>query len=134
MKTFLMSFFFALFLGVFLNVEPAFSETNEPLPAVIETEFRVLGMCGMCKTRIERAAYSVRGVRNASWDQQKQMLTVSYRTSRADQETIERAIAKAGHDTENFLTSEETHANLHHCCVYPRDPEMLKNNRLYNQE
>ena len=134
MKTIIMSFVVALFLGVFLNIEPVFSETSEPLPAVIETELKVLGMCGMCKTRIERAAYSVRGVRSASWNQQQQMLTVSYRTNRTDQETIERAIAEAGHDTENFITDEETHANLHHCCIYPRDPEMLKNNRLYNSD
>jgi copper chaperone CopZ len=97
-----------------------------------EVEFKVLGLCGMCKERIEKAAYSVRGVRQASWDQQKQMLTVSFRTNRSNQEDIERAIAKAGHDTENFITDEQTHANLHHCCKYPRDPQMLKDNRLYN--
>ncbi len=101
---------------------------------VEEVEFTVLGNCGMCKDRIERAALSVRGVRSANWDQEKQMLTLAFRSDRTDQETIERAIAKAGHDTENFITDEETHANLHHCCIYPRDPEMLENNRLYNEE
>ena len=110
----------------------------EPLMAqgrnVEEVEFTVLGNCGMCKDRIERAAFSVRGVRSANWDQEKQMLTLAFRSDRTDQETIERAIAKAGHDTENFITDEETHANLHHCCIYPRDPEMLENNRLYNEE
>ncbi len=101
---------------------------------VEEVEFTVLGNCGMCKDRIERAALSVRGVRSANWDQEKQMLTLAFRSDPTDQETIERAIAKAGHDTENFITDEETHANLHHCCIYPRDPEMLENNRLYNEE
>ena len=101
---------------------------------IIETEFKVLGLCGMCKDRIERAAYSVRGVRSASWDQQKNMLTVNYRANRTSQEEIERAIAKAGHDTENFITDEETYKNMHHCCKYPRDPEMLKNNKVHNQE
>lgn len=100
----------------------------------IETEFRVLGLCGMCKDRIEQAAFSVRGVRSAEWNQEKQLLSVSFRANRTDQESIERAIAKAGHDTENFITDEETYANLHHCCKYPRDPEMLKNNRLYNAD
>jgi hypothetical protein len=59
---------------------------------------------------------------------------MAFRTDRTDQETIERAIAKAGHDTENFITDEETHANLHHCCIYERDPELLKNNKLHNEE
>ena len=101
---------------------------------VEEVEIIVLGNCGMCKDRIERAAFSVRGVRRANWDQEKQMLTLTFRSNRTDQETIERTIAKAGHDTENFITDEETHANLHHCCIYPRDPELLENNRLYNED
>lgn len=98
-----------------------------------EVEFTVLGNCGMCKDRIERAAYTVRGVRSADWNQQTQKLTLVFRTDRTDQETVERAIAKAGHDTENFITDEEKHANLHHCCVYERNPEFLKNNKLYNE-
>jgi copper chaperone CopZ len=88
----------------------------------------------MCKDRIETAAYSVRGVRSASWDQQKNLLTVNYRANRTSQEEIEHTIAKAGHDTESFITDEETYKNLHHCCKYPRDPEMLKNNKVHNQE
>ncbi len=99
-----------------------------------EVEFAVLGNCGMCKDRIERAAYTVRGVRSADWNQQTQKLTLVFRTDRTDQETVERAIAKAGHDTENFITDEETHANLHHCCIYERNPAFLKNNKLYNEE
>ncbi len=101
---------------------------------VEEVEITVLGNCGMCKDRIERAALTVRGVRSATWNQQEQKLTLAFRTDRTDLETIERAIAKAGHDTENFITDEETHANLHHCCIYERDPELLKNNKLHNEE
>ncbi len=99
-----------------------------------EVEFTVLGNCGMCKDRIERAALTVRGVRRADWNQQEQKITVVYRTSRTDQESIERAIAEAGHDTENFITDDETHSNLHHCCIYERESEMLENNKLYNED
>ncbi len=101
---------------------------------VEEVEFAVLGNCGMCKDRIERAAYTVRGVRRAEWNQDEQKITLLFRSNRTDQETVERAIAKAGHDTENFLTDDETHANLHHCCIYERDPEWLENNKLWNEE
>ncbi len=99
-----------------------------------EVEFTVLGNCGMCKDRIERAAYSVRGVRRADWSEEEQKLTLSFRSDRTDQETVERTIAKAGHDTENFLADDETHANLHHCCIYERDPELLRKNKVWNQE
>jgi len=100
---------------------------------MVTVEFKALGLCGMCKTRIERAALSVDGVRRATWNQQKQLVTVQFNASRTNQETIERAIARAGHDTQNFITDEVTYKNLHHCCKYPRDPEMLKNNRLHNK-
>lgn len=99
-----------------------------------ESTFTALGNCGMCKDRIERAAYTVRGVRSASWDQQKQELTVRWRPDRTTQEEIERAVAKAGHDTENFLADDETHANLHTCCVYERDPDLLKKNKRHDDK
>jgi periplasmic mercuric ion binding protein len=99
-----------------------------------ESTFTVLGNCGMCKERIERAAYTVRGVRSALWNQEEQELTVKFRPERTSQEQIERAVAKAGHDTENFLTHDEIHANLHSCCIYERDPEMLKKNKRFDEE
>jgi copper chaperone CopZ len=100
---------------------------------LVNAEFTVLGLCGMCKTRIERAALSVGGVRQATWNQEQQMVTVRFDASRTNQEAVERAIARAGHDTQNFITDEVTYKNLHHCCKYPRDPEKLKNNRLHNK-
>lgn len=118
----------AFFLSLFM-IMPASAQSNQ-----VDVEIKVLGNCGMCKKRIETAALSVRGVRSAEWNQQTQLLKLNYRSDRTTQDAIERAIAKAGHDTENFITDEETHKNLHHCCVYKRNPEWLKNNKLYNQE
>jgi copper chaperone CopZ len=127
-----MSLFSVLLLmtGMFLMSDNVQAQNNQ----VEEAKFSVLGNCGMCKDRIEKAARSVRGVSNAQWDQKEKMLTVNYRTDRTKQETIERAIAKAGHDTQNFITDEKTWTNLHHCCKYPRDPQKLGNNKLWNQE
>lgn len=122
--------FFILFTGAGHSFAQEASAAENPG----EATFTVLGNCGMCKDRIERAAFSVRGVRSAAWDQQEQKLTVRWRPDRTSQEEIERAIAKAGHDTENFLADDETHANLHHCCIYERDPEMLKTNRRHDEK
>ncbi len=123
-------FLMIIFSGFSANALEKEETSNTPG----EAEFTVLGLCGMCKERIEQAAYSVRGVRRAEWDQESQKLSVRYRPNRTSQEEIERTIAKAGHDTENFLTSDEKHANLHHCCVYPRDPEKLKTSKRYDEE
>ncbi|MBW6496787.1 MAG: heavy-metal-associated domain-containing protein [Bacteroidales bacterium] len=133
MKT-ISSFLVTIILILFAGFSNPMNAQEPALEGNVETEIKVLGLCGMCKDRIEKAAYSVRGVRSASWDQQKNLLTVNYRANRTSQEEIERTIAKAGHDTENFITDEEAYKNLHHCCKYPRDPEMLKNNKVHNQE
>ncbi|MDX9941889.1 MAG: heavy-metal-associated domain-containing protein [Bacteroidales bacterium] len=133
MKT-ISSLIISLFV-VLISGIPSPAIAQEPVgQGRVDTEIKVLGICGMCKDRIERAAFSVRGVRSASWDQKQQLLTVNFRADRTSQEEIERSIAKAGHDTEHFITDEETYSNLHSCCKYPRDPEMLRNNKLYNQE
>jgi periplasmic mercuric ion binding protein len=99
---------------------------------VEESTVKVLGNCGMCKERIEKAATGVRGVQKASWDKDTKILTVAFRKDRTSMESIERAIAKAGHDTENFSTDEKTYSDLHSCCLYKRDPS--KNNKVWNQE
>ena len=128
MKYYIFSFVL-LFFGVFLMENSYAQRSNN-----VEAEIQVLGNCGMCKDRIERAAYSVRGVRNASWNQEAQTLKLTYRSNRTDQETIERAIAKAGHDSENIITSKEIHANLHHCCIYERNQNWLQNNKQFDEE
>ena len=126
-------FVIVLGMGLFLTApHHAAYATADENPG--EASFAVLGNCGMCKDRIERAAYSVRGVRLANWNEQEQSLTVTWRPQRTDQEEIERAIAKAGHDTENFLTHDEIHANLHHCCIYERNPEWLEKNKRFDEE
>ena len=33
-----------------------------------KASFEVLGMCGMCKNRIEKATYKVKGVKYSNWD------------------------------------------------------------------
>lgn len=132
MKAISFTIVFVLFLFLSGSFPQALSQARNQ-DNVVNTEFRALGLCGMCKTRIERAALSVRGVRSAAWDQQKQMVAVRFDSTRTNQEAIERAIARVGHDTQNFITDEETYKNLHHCCKYPRDPQMLRNNRVHNQ-
>lgn len=132
MKNSLIPFTFFILITLAASAGRAGDGHGEKTPG--EARFGVLGNCGMCKERIERAAYGVRGVRYANWDVDEQTLHVRYRDGRTSQEEIERAIAKAGHDTENFLTSDEKHANLHHCCIYPRKAEWLENNRRYDED
>jgi hypothetical protein len=84
----------------------------------IKTEsFKVDGTCSMCKKRIEDAAY-VKGVKRAEWNETSHELTVIYRTSKTNVESIAKSIAKAGHSSEKIQASEEDYNNLPDCCHY----------------
>jgi copper chaperone CopZ len=74
----------------------------------------------MCETRIEKAAKSVEGVREADWDKETEMITVTYDVSKTDVHKIHKAIALAGHDTETHKADDKTYKFLPKCCKYER--------------
>ena len=78
----------------------------------------VRGVCGMCKKRIEEAAYSVRGVQSAQWSADKQALKVVYEPSKTDSEAIQKKIADIGHDTPQYKAEKSTYDKLPKCCRY----------------
>ncbi|MBC8314550.1 MAG: heavy-metal-associated domain-containing protein [Bacteroidales bacterium] len=80
----------------------------------------VHGKCGMCKSRIEKAAKSVEGVAKASWDAAEKVLTVKYDAGTTTVLEIEQAVAKVGHDTENVRADDKVYDKLHGCCKYER--------------
>lgn len=83
-------------------------------------DIEVNGNCEQCKKRIEKAAFSVPGVKSAVWhmdDHKLHLIVNEEKTSVAD---VKKAIAKAGHDTEEFKATDADYDNLHHCCKYER--------------
>ena len=82
-------------------------------------EFFVAGNCGMCKSRIEKAAKNVGGVESAEWDKETKQLMVKASTS-VLQEDIEKAVVKAGHDTKKMKANNSTYEELPGCCQYER--------------
>jgi len=83
---------------------------------------KVLGNCGMCEERIEKAAFG-KGVKSAEWDVENQMLTVVFNPKKTDLLTIEKRISSVGHDTENTRSNDKTYNSLHGCCQYDRPKE-----------
>ena len=87
----------------------------------VKTEkFEVAGNCGMCKTRIEKAANSVDGVTSADWNQETKTLEVSFNKEKTDVHQIQMAIAKVGHDTPMHKAPDEVYEELPGCCKYER--------------
>lgn len=90
----------------------------------VKLELFTSGNCGMCKDRIEKAAAGD-GVKQATWDAATQILTVEINPLLTNKEDIKKRVAKVGHDIDGLLADDETHANLHACCIYER---VQKNN------
>jgi len=79
---------------------------------------KVSGNCDLCKARIEKAAKSVSGVITADWSAEKQMLIVEFNPTKTNSDIIQKAVAKAGHDTEKFKATDEAYKKLPGCCLY----------------
>ncbi|WP_430615038.1 heavy-metal-associated domain-containing protein [Flavobacterium sp. JP2137] len=81
----------------------------------------VKGNCEMCKKRIEKAAFSVKGVRSAVWFSDNQQLELLINETKTDAKKVQKAIAEIGHDTEAFKAEQKDYDALHGCCQYPRE-------------
>ena len=44
-----------------------------------KTSFEVEGVCGMCKARIEKTAFGLKGIKTANWDIPTHQFTILYR-------------------------------------------------------
>lgn len=83
-------------------------------------KFKVYGNCGMCESRIEKAAKSVEGVSAADWDKETKMIVVTFDDAKTDVHKVHMAIAAAGHDTDMHRAKDEVYEKLPSCCHYDR--------------
>jgi len=98
-----------------------YTRDEQSAASVEEETFRVSGMCGMCKTRIEETAMDMEGVTFANWEQESNMATVKFNPEETSLMEIHEAIAAVGHDTEKVKATDEAYEELHTCCKYPRE-------------
>ena len=97
---------------------------NKNAKTVIEVD----GVCGMCKIRIEKAAFGVKGVKSAEWSLENHQLNLIFDERKTNVKQICENIAKAGHDTTMLMATDEDYNSLDHCCKY-RDEEVIKEHK-----
>jgi len=97
------------------------AQAQEKKSKSAKANVEVKGNCDMCKKRIEKAAYSVSGVKSAVWHSDDQTLHLVINEEKCSTKDVEKAIAKAGHDTKNTKASESEYSSLHACCQYDRE-------------
>ncbi len=109
MKTFRILSFAAIMLA-FSSLAMAQSTTES---------FKVSGNCGMCKTKIEKAAKEA-GAQSASWNKDTKILTITYNSSSTNAAKIQEQIASVGYDNAGATATNESYDKLHACCKYER--------------
>ena len=86
-------------------------------------DVEINGNCEDCKKRIEKAAYSVSGVKSATWDIDSHNLHLILNEEKASVTDVKKKIAAIGHDSDDVFASDVVYDNLHHCCQYDRKPQ-----------
>ena len=94
-------------INLFIALIAIFALSCGSSKSKVETaQIDVNGNCGSCKSRIEKAAYDA-GAKTANWDMSTDILTVSYNPQKTNMKAIEKSVAGAGHDTQDFKASDE---------------------------
>ena len=92
---------------------------NIRTPEMMSESFAVSGNCETCKRRIEKAA-KLKGVTQADWNVDTQILTVMYFPQQTNDDAIQKSIAAVGHDTPKYKGDAAAYAKLPSCCAYTR--------------
>ena len=80
----------------------------------------VNGNCEQCQKRIQKAAFSVVGVKSAIWNIETHQLSLILNEEKCSLLEVKKAIALVGHDTDEVKSTKATYEKLHHCCLYER--------------
>ena len=113
MKSFIKTIFLTFFLFTLIIPVHVYSMSGD----VKTEEFKVEGVCSMCKERIENGAL-IKGVKKAEWDKETGMITVTYNPEKVELIDIHKAIAELGHSTDKVKAKESTYKKLPLCCQY----------------
>ncbi len=100
-----------IILGLFLSIN------TKAQTAIVTKTVSVKGNCEDCKERIENAA-DIKGVKKCEWNEHTKMATVVFDSSKTTLETIEKAIAKSGHETTTQKANGKNYTKLPECCKY----------------
>lgn len=89
--------------------------------------FQVSGNCGMCETKIEKAAKAA-GATYAEWNKDTKIITVKYNSTSSNLAKIQKSIAEVGYDNAGAKSTADAYDKLHGCCKYERTAEATTTN------
>lgn len=95
-------------------------QAQEKLNKNAKYAIEVNGNCEMCQSRIQKAAFSVSGVKSANWSIETHQLSMILNEEKTTLLAVKAAIAKAGYDTDEIKALPESYNDLPECCQYER--------------
>jgi cation transport ATPase len=107
-------------LGIMLLFVILSAQAQEKKNKNAKYDIEVNGNCEMCKKRIEKVAFSVKGVKSANWHIDDHILHLIINEEKCSLLDVKKAIANVGHDTDEVKTTQDIYDNLHSCCKYER--------------
>lgn len=110
-----------LFLGMLLLVVTVSTQAQEKKNKNAKYTIDVNGNCEQCQRRIQKAAFSVDGVKMANWNIETHKLELTVNEEKTSVAEVKKAVAKAGHDAGEVRATKESYDSLHHCCKYERE-------------
>ena len=109
-----------IILGIMLLFVALSTQAQDKKNKNAKYNVEVNGNCDQCKKRIEKAAFSVSGVKSAEWHIDDHILHLIINEEKCSLLDVEKAIAKIGHDTDQVKATQEVYDKLHSCCQYER--------------
>ena len=109
-----------IILGMMLLFVTLTTQGQEKKNKNAKHDVEVNGNCEMCKKRIEKAAYSVKGVKSAEYHLDDKMLHLILNEEKCSALDVKKAVANVGYDTDGVKATDEAYGKLHGCCNYER--------------
>lgn len=109
-----------VFLGMMLLVLTLSAQAQDKKNKNAKYTIEVNGNCEQCQRRIQKAAFSVSGVKMANWNIETHQLDLTLNEEKTSVAEVKKAVAKVGHDTDEVKATQKDYDNLHSCCQYER--------------
>lgn len=103
--------------SIILTILLGLALTNYAQSTTKTATFVVKGNCEDCKSVIENAA-DIKGVKLLTWNTKTKIASVTYQSDKTTLETIQKAIADKGYDTELYKGNDKAYKRLPKCCRY----------------
>lgn len=80
---------------------------------------KIYGNCEMCEKTIETSG-TMQDIAQVDWNKDSKMATLTYDSTKTNQDEILKRIALSGYDSDKFLAPDDVYGKLAPCCQYER--------------